>query len=70
MDIVGSSGDWERTSSTSAAGHFLRVPDVDADGAEKTSDLDFSQPTISHHMAKLREAGPVESAKDGISIYY
>lgn len=35
-----------------------------------TADLELSQPTISHHMAKLKEAGLVESEKDGIWIYY
>ena len=32
--------------------------------------LELSQPTISHHMAKLKEAGLVESEKQGIWIYY
>ncbi len=35
-----------------------------------TADLDLGQPTISHHMAKLRDAGLVESDKRGIWIYY
>ena len=35
-----------------------------------TADLELSQPTISHHMAKLKEVGLVESEKDGIWIYY
>jgi ArsR family transcriptional regulator len=35
-----------------------------------TADLELSQPTISHHMAKLKEAGLVQSEKDGIWIYY
>lgn len=35
-----------------------------------TNDLELSQPTISHHMAKLKEAGLVESEKRGIWIYY
>jgi ArsR family transcriptional regulator len=35
-----------------------------------TASLDLSQPTISHHMGKLREAGLVESEKQGIWIYY
>ena len=30
----------------------------------------LSQPTISHHMGKLRQAGLVESEKRGIWIYY
>ncbi len=35
-----------------------------------TASLDLSQPTISHHMAKLKEAGLVESEKKGIWMYY
>ena len=35
-----------------------------------TNDLDLTQPTISHHMAKLRDAGLVDSEKDGIWTYY
>jgi ArsR family transcriptional regulator len=32
--------------------------------------LELTQPTISHHMARLKEAGLVESEKRGIWIYY
>ena len=35
-----------------------------------TAGLEVTQPTISHHMAKLKEAGLVESEKRGIWIYY
>lgn len=35
-----------------------------------TGALSLSQPTISHHMAKLRDAGLVESEKRGIWVYY
>jgi len=35
-----------------------------------TAGLELTQPTISHHMAKLKEAGLVESDKHGIWIYY
>jgi len=35
-----------------------------------TAGLDLSQPTISHHMSKLKEAGLVESEKRGIWVYY
>jgi len=35
-----------------------------------TAGLDLTQPTISHHMAKLKEAGLVESDKQGIWVYY
>lgn len=35
-----------------------------------TATFDLSQPTISHHMGKLRVAGLVESHKHGIWAYY
>ncbi len=35
-----------------------------------TADLELSQPTISHHMSKLKDAGLVESEKDGIWMFY
>jgi ArsR family transcriptional regulator, arsenate/arsenite/antimonite-responsive transcriptional repressor len=35
-----------------------------------TADSDVSQPTISHHMARLKEAGLVENEKDGVWTYY
>ena len=35
-----------------------------------TATLELSQPTISHHMGKLREAGLVSSEKRGIWAYY
>ena len=35
-----------------------------------TAGLGLSQPTISHHMAKLKEAGLVESEKRGVWVYY
>ena len=35
-----------------------------------TASLDVTQPTISHHMAKLREAGLVDCEKRGIWVYY
>jgi ArsR family transcriptional regulator, arsenate/arsenite/antimonite-responsive transcriptional repressor len=35
-----------------------------------TAGLDLSQPTLSHHMNKLREAGLVEADKRGIWMYY
>jgi len=35
-----------------------------------TAGLDLSQPTISHHMSKLKEAGLVEAQKRGIWTYY
>ena len=35
-----------------------------------TATFDLSQPTISHHMGKLKTAGLIESEKRGIWIYY
>jgi ArsR family transcriptional regulator len=35
-----------------------------------TAAFELSQPTVSHHMAKLREAGLVESEKRGIWSFY
>ena len=35
-----------------------------------TAAFELSQPTISHHMGKLKTAGLVESTKQGIWIYY
>src|SRR5450759_2494728 len=35
-----------------------------------TAGLGLSQPTISHHMARLNEVGLVDSEKRGIWVYY
>ena len=35
-----------------------------------TAGLGLSQPTISHHMARLKDAGLVESEKRGVWVYY
>ena len=35
-----------------------------------TAGLDLGQPTISHHMSRLKEAGLVDSEKRGIWVYY
>src|SRR5207302_5096282 len=35
-----------------------------------TASFDISQPTVSHHMAKLREAGLVDVTKRGIWSFY
>jgi ArsR family transcriptional regulator len=35
-----------------------------------TAGMELSQPTISHHMGKLKEAGLVEAEKRGIWTYY
>ena len=33
-------------------------------------DVGVSQPTVSHHLRKLREAGLIESERRGIWVYY
>jgi ArsR family transcriptional regulator len=35
-----------------------------------TGSFDLSQPTVSHHMGRLRAAGLVESEKQGIWAFY
>jgi len=35
-----------------------------------TAAFDLGQPTISHHMARLKAVGLVESTKRGIWVYY
>ncbi len=35
-----------------------------------TATFNLSQPTISHHMARLREAGLIEVVRRGIWAYY
>jgi ArsR family transcriptional regulator len=35
-----------------------------------TATFDLGQPTISHHMAKLKAAGLIEAEKQGIWVYY
>jgi ArsR family transcriptional regulator len=35
-----------------------------------TATFDLSQPTVSHHMAKLRDAGLVDVTKQGIWSFY
>ncbi len=35
-----------------------------------TASFDLGQPTISHHLAKLREAGIVECSRQGIWAFY
>ena len=32
--------------------------------------FDISQPTLSHHLKKLREAGIVDSERQGLWVYY
>jgi DNA-binding transcriptional ArsR family regulator len=37
---------------------------------EVAAEVKVSQPTVSHHLAVLREAGLVKSRKDGKQVFY
>src|SRR3954469_8878191 len=39
-------------------------------GCELVPPFDISQPTLSHHLKKLREAGIVDSERRGLWAYY
>ena len=47
---------------------MLRKKDMTA--GEIADEFSFSKPTISHHLDLLRQAGLVESVKEGQFIYY
>jgi DNA-binding transcriptional ArsR family regulator len=44
--------------------------DADRRAPRQGAAFDLGQPTISHHLAKLREAGLVTSVKRGIWAFY
>jgi len=48
----------------------LRRADAPVCVCDFTATFDLGQPTISHHMGRLRAAGLVESEKRGLWIYY
>lgn len=53
----------------------LRIVELLWDGEEQCacnllSELEISQPTLSHHMAALRDAGIVRARKDGRWMHY
>src|SRR5438093_5687009 len=48
----------------------LRAADEPVCICDFTAAFDLSQPTVSHHMAKLKEAGLVEVTKRGIWSFY
>ncbi len=48
----------------------LRAADSPICICDFTAALGLSQPTVSHHMARLREAGLVESHKRGVWAHY
>lgn len=50
--------------------HMLKAADQPICVCDFTAAFDLGQPTISHHLAKLREAGLVTSHKRGIWAFY
>jgi ArsR family transcriptional regulator len=50
--------------------HILAAAPEPVCACDFTASFDLGQPTISHHLAKLREAGIVESSKQGIWAFY
>ena len=49
---------------------ILKAADEPVCVCDFTATFDLSQPTVSHHMARLREAGIVECEKRGIWAFY
>jgi ArsR family transcriptional regulator len=49
---------------------ILRAADEPVCVCDFVATFRLSQPTVSHHMARLREAGLVESEKRGIWAFY
>jgi ArsR family transcriptional regulator len=50
--------------------HMLRVAEAPVCVCDLTSMLAIGQPTVSHHLARLKEAGLVTSEKRGVWAYY
>jgi ArsR family transcriptional regulator len=50
--------------------HMLRAATEPVCVCDLTAAFDLGQPTISHHLARLREAGLVTSFKRGIWAFY
>lgn len=48
----------------------LRGAEIPVCVCDLTAAFRLSQPTISHHMAKLRRAGLVEARRDGVWTHY
>lgn len=46
------------------------APDGAACGCDLETPLNLSQPTVSHHLKILREAGIVEGSRQGRWVYY
>src|ERR1700732_220782 len=50
--------------------HILKAAKDPVCVCDFTASFDLGQPTISHHLAKLREAGLIVSQKRGIWAFY
>jgi ArsR family transcriptional regulator, arsenate/arsenite/antimonite-responsive transcriptional repressor len=50
--------------------HMLRAAEGPVCVCDLTAALDVGQPTVSHHLARLKEAGLVTSQKRGVWAYY
>ena len=49
---------------------LLASPDLEACTCELTEPLGLSQPTVSHHLKRLSEAGIVTAERRGVWTYY
>ncbi len=50
---------------------YSRIADADGETCVcDLGDVGVSQPTVSHHLRKLREAGLIESERRGTWVYY
>lgn len=49
---------------------LLEAPDGSCCGCDMEQPLELSQPTISHHLRVLREAGLVEGERQGRWVHY
>jgi ArsR family transcriptional regulator len=50
--------------------HHLKAASEPICVCDFTAAFDLGQPTVSHHLAKLRDAGFVESFKQGVWAFY
>ena len=50
--------------------HMLKSSSAPICVCDFTAAFDLGQPTVSHHLAKLREAGLVDSFKRGVWAFY
>ena len=50
--------------------HVLKAASEPVCVCDLTAAFDLGQPTVSHHLAKLKAAGLVDSTKHGVWAYY